>query len=154
MVYGRQRGNHKCEPNLFSTRTENPLTHGRAPLSSPTSPAPPTRYFWIYGSLVPLRQLLEPSAASLLAYGFPSLVDLTLHKFDDGPECRGVPVYLQVSALLCSALVQDLFLWSPRTSSERCVSERTGAPRVFVCARVRGCVLVFADRLFFSLFLA
>eukprot|EP00903_Cladosiphon_okamuranus_P019598 g18024.t1 len=49
-------------------------------------------------------QLLEPSAASLLVYSFPSLLDLTLQKFDDGPECRVVPVYLQVCGCLAALL--------------------------------------------------
>ncbi|CAM9735344.1 unnamed protein product, partial [Ectocarpus sp. 4 AP-2014] len=40
-------------------------------------------------------QLLEPSAAPLLAYGFPTLVDLALQKFDDGPGPRRVSLYLQ-----------------------------------------------------------
>ena len=41
-------------------------------------------------------QLLEPGAAPLLTSGFPTLVDLILQKFDDGPGGRLVSLYLQV----------------------------------------------------------
>lgn len=72
------------------------------PVSShaPLLPAPFATYLLaLPTSLVPLcgvPQLLEPSAAPLLAYGFPTLVDLALQKFDDGPGPRGVSLYLQV----------------------------------------------------------
>ena len=41
-------------------------------------------------------QLLESGAAPLLATEFPTLVDLILQTFDDGPGDGAVPLYLQV----------------------------------------------------------
>lgn len=45
--------------------------------------------------LVPV-QLLERDAAPLLATGFPTLLDLIVQTFDDGPGKGAVPLYLQV----------------------------------------------------------
>lgn len=41
-------------------------------------------------------QLFESDAAPLLATEFPTLVDLILQTFDDGPSDGAVPLYLQV----------------------------------------------------------
>ncbi|CAN0102788.1 unnamed protein product, partial [Discosporangium mesarthrocarpum] len=45
-------------------------------------------------------KLLEPSAAHLLVDRFPSLVDLTLQRIDDGPGRGGVPLFLQACGCL------------------------------------------------------
>ncbi|CAM9111456.1 unnamed protein product, partial [Choristocarpus tenellus] len=55
-------------------------------------------------------QLLDSSAAQLLVDAFPSLVDLTLQRIDDGPGRGGVPLFLQV----CGCLAGLLRLLGPR----------------------------------------
>lgn len=63
-------------------------------LAKPNLAPPPPRIPALYARVF---QLLEPGAAPLLAAGFPTLVDLTLQKVDDGPGAGvGVPLYLQV----------------------------------------------------------
>lgn len=79
-------------------------------------------------SLAP-HQLLDPCAAPLLTAGFPTLVDLTLQKIDEGPGIGvGVPLYLQVGVacavphrlFCCFSAVDGTVLWHKQCSAQMC----------------------------------